>query len=78
MLGDINVKVGKKTFSNQQLEMRVYTKLNNDNGVRVANFVSSKNLAAKSTMFTHPNLLILLGCPLNENTHNEIENIFDK
>jgi hypothetical protein len=26
-LGDVNAKIGRKIFSNQQLEMKIYTKL---------------------------------------------------
>jgi hypothetical protein len=34
-------KLVGKTFSNQHLEMRVYEKINKDNGVGVVNFASS-------------------------------------
>jgi hypothetical protein len=42
LLGDFSVEVGRKTFSNQQLEMKVYTKLVR---VRIVNFATSKNLS---------------------------------
>jgi hypothetical protein len=51
LLGDFNAKVGredtfKPTIGNDSLH-----EINNDNGVRIANFATSKNLTVKSTMF---------------------------
>jgi exonuclease III len=53
ILGDFNAKVGrgnifKPTIGNESLH-----EISNDNGVRVVNFVTSKNLVVKSTMFSH-------------------------
>jgi hypothetical protein len=53
LLGDFNVKVGREdilklTTGNENLHA-----ISNDNGVRTVNFVTSKNLAVKSTMFSH-------------------------
>jgi endonuclease/exonuclease/phosphatase family metal-dependent hydrolase len=50
LLGDFNAKVGtfKPTIGNERLR-----EINNDNGVRVVNFATSKNLRVKSTMFPH-------------------------
>jgi hypothetical protein len=53
LLGDFNAKVGreatlKPTIGNQSLHQD-----SNDNGVRVVNFATSKNLVVKSTMFLH-------------------------
>jgi hypothetical protein len=41
-----------KTFLNRKFGM----KISNDNGVRVVNFATSKNLTVKSTMFPHRNI----------------------
>jgi len=41
LLGDFNEKTGEGTFSNQELGMTVYIH-SNDNGVRTANFATSK------------------------------------
>jgi hypothetical protein len=51
--GDFNAKVGKKnifkpTIGNDSLHQDI-----NDNGVRIVNFATSKNLVVKSTMFPH-------------------------
>jgi hypothetical protein len=56
LLGDFNAKVGsedifKPTIGNESLH-----KISNDNGVRVVNFATSKNLTVKSTMFPHHNI----------------------
>jgi hypothetical protein len=51
LLGDFNVKLGredtfKPTIGNESLH-----EYSNDNGVRVVNFVRSKDLVVKSTTF---------------------------
>src|SRR5215510_13192220 len=54
LLGDFNAKVGredifKPTIGNESLHQD-----SNDNGVRIVNFATSKNLVVKSTMFPPP------------------------
>ncbi|PNF22036.1 hypothetical protein B7P43_G10581 [Cryptotermes secundus] len=54
LLGDLNAKVGRKDIfkpTNERLH-----EISNDNGVRVVNFATSKNLTVKSTMFPHRNI----------------------
>jgi hypothetical protein len=58
LLGDFNAKlrvdrvdIFKSTTGNESLH-----KINNDNGVRVVNFATSKNLTVKCTMFPHCNI----------------------
>ena len=56
ILGDFNIKVGrdnifKPTIGNESLHQD-----SNDNGVRIVNFVTLKNLAVKSTIFLHRNI----------------------
>ena len=53
LLGDFNAKVGgenifKLTIGNESLHQD-----SNDNGVRIVNFATFKNLVVKSTMFPH-------------------------
>jgi hypothetical protein len=55
MLEDFNDKVGREdtfklTTGNESLH-----EISNDNGVRVVNFATSKNLTVKSTMFPYRN-----------------------
>ena len=54
LLGDFNAKLGredifKPTVGNESLHQD-----RNDNGVRIVNFATSKNLVVKSTMFPAP------------------------
>jgi hypothetical protein len=56
LLGDFNAKLGrevtfKPTIANENLH-----DISNDNGVKVVNFATSKNLTVKSTMFPHRNI----------------------
>jgi hypothetical protein len=48
LLGDFNAKV---RIGNESLH-----EISNDNGVRVVNFATPKNLTVKSTMFPHRNI----------------------
>ena len=53
LLGDFYTKVGREnnfklTIGNESLHQD-----SNDNGVRIVNFKTSKNLVVKSTMFPH-------------------------
>jgi hypothetical protein len=47
----------------------------NDNGVRVVNFATSKNLIVKSTMFPYCNIHKFAGTSLDGKTHNQIYHI---
>jgi hypothetical protein len=54
LVDDFNAKVGSEDI----LKLTIRTSLHgisNNNGVRVINFATSKNLAVKSTMFPHCN-----------------------
>jgi hypothetical protein len=56
LLGDFNAKVGLEDIFKPTIWKESLHKISNDNGVRVVNFVTSKNLFVKSTMFPHPNI----------------------
>jgi hypothetical protein len=56
LLRDFNDKVGredifKRTIGNESLQQ-----ISNDNGIRVVNFATSKNLNVKNPMFPHSNI----------------------
>jgi len=51
LLGDLTQNWGERIFSNQQLGNESLHQDSNDNGVRIVNFATSKNLVVKSTMF---------------------------
>jgi hypothetical protein len=75
LLGDLNAKVGREdifklTIGNERLH-----EISNDNGVRVVNFTTSKNLIVKSTMFPHRNFHKYTWTSPDGNTHNQIDHI---
>jgi hypothetical protein len=57
LLGDFIAKVGKKDISKPTIGNESLHEISNDNGVRLLNFATSKNLTVKSTMFPQRNIL---------------------
>jgi hypothetical protein len=53
LLGDFNAKVGREDIFKPTIGNESTHEISNDNGVRVVNFATSKNLVVKSTMFPH-------------------------
>jgi hypothetical protein len=53
LLGDFNAKVGREDIFKPTIGYDSSHEISNDNGVRVVNFATSKNLFVKSTMFPH-------------------------
>jgi hypothetical protein len=53
LLGDFIAKVGKEDIFKPRNGNESLHKISNDNGVRLVNFATSKNLRVKSTMFPH-------------------------
>ena len=75
ILGDFNAKMGsentfKPTIRNDSLHQD-----SNDNGVRVVNFATSKNLVLESTMFPHRDIHKYTWTSANGKTHNQIDHI---
>jgi hypothetical protein len=73
LLGDVNAKVSredifKPTIGNERLH-------SNDNGVRLVNFATSKNLRVKSTMFPYRNIYKYTWTYPDGKTHNQIGHI---
>jgi hypothetical protein len=58
LLGDFNAKVGRENIFKPTTGNVSLYKLSNDNGVRLVNFATSKNLRVKSTTFQHRNIHI--------------------
>ena len=52
-LGDFNAIVGRENIFKPIIGNESLHQDSNDNGVRILNFATSKNLAVKSTMFPH-------------------------
>jgi hypothetical protein len=53
LLGDFNAKVGRENIFKPTIGNESLHEISNDNGVRVVNFATSKNLLVKNTMFPH-------------------------
>jgi hypothetical protein len=56
LLGDFSVKIGRKDIFKLKIRKWGLCEISNDNGVRVVNFATSKNLVVKSTMSSHCNI----------------------
>jgi hypothetical protein len=75
LLGDFNAKLGredtlKPTIGNKNLHEDI-----DDNGVRVVNFATSKDLVVKSTMFPHRNVYKYTWTSPVGKTYNQIGHI---
>jgi hypothetical protein len=57
LLGDFNDKVGREDILKSTIGNENLLEISNDNGVRLVNFATSKNLRVKRTMFPHRNIL---------------------
>jgi hypothetical protein len=53
LFGDLNAKVGREDIFKPTIGNDSLHETSNDNGVRVVNFATLKNLVVKSTMFPH-------------------------
>jgi len=56
LLGDLNAKVERENIFKPTIGQQNLHQDSNDNGVRLVNFATSKNLVVKSTMFHHRNI----------------------
>jgi exonuclease III len=60
LLGDFNAKVGKEDIFKLTTWNESLHEISNDNGIRLVNFATSKNLRVKSTMFDHSGQQIVI------------------
>jgi hypothetical protein len=56
LLGDFNAKVGREDIFKPTIGNESLHEISDDNGVRLVNFATSKNLKVKSTIFPHRNI----------------------
>jgi hypothetical protein len=75
LLGDFNAKVGRENIFKPTIGNESLHKINNDNGVTVVNFATSKNLAVKSTMFPHHKIHKYTWTSPGGNTCNQIDHV---
>jgi endonuclease/exonuclease/phosphatase family metal-dependent hydrolase len=74
-LGDFNAKVSREDIFKPTIGKERLHEYSNDNGVRLVNFATSKNLRVKSTMFPHCNIHKYTWMSPDGKTHNQIDHI---
>jgi endonuclease/exonuclease/phosphatase family metal-dependent hydrolase len=74
-LGDLNVKVCREDIFKPTIGNESLHEISNDNGVRVVNFATSKNLIVESAMFPHRSIPKHTWTSPDGNTHNQIDHI---
>jgi len=75
LLGEFNAKVGRENIFKPTIRQESLHQDSNDNGVRLDNFATSKNLVVKSTMFPHRNIHKYTWTSPDGKTHNQIDHI---
>jgi hypothetical protein len=75
LLGDFNAKVGRENIFKPTTRNESLHEISNDNGVRIVNSATSKNLVVKSTMFPHRNIHKYRWTSPDGNTHNKIDHV---
>ena len=76
LLGDFNAKVGRENIFKPTVRQKSLHQDSNDNGVRLVNFATSKNLVVKNTMFPHRNIHKYTWTSPDGKTHNQIDHVF--
>ena len=75
LLGDFNVKVGQADIFIPTIGKESLHRISNDNGARLVNFATSKNVILKSTTFPHRDIHKQTWTSPDGMTHNEIDHI---
>jgi hypothetical protein len=70
---DFNAKVGREEIFKPTTGNESLHEISNDNGVRLVNFATSKNLGVKSTMLPHGNIHKYTWTSPDGKTHNQID-----
>jgi len=75
LLGDFNAKVGRDNIFKPTIGQESLHQDSNDNGVRIVNFATSKNLVVKSTMFPQQNIHKYTWTSPEGKIHNQIDHV---
>jgi hypothetical protein len=75
LLRDFCANVGKENIFEPTIGNESLHEFSNDNGFRVVNFTTSKNLIVKSTMSPHRNIHKYTWTTPDGNTNNQIDHI---
>jgi hypothetical protein len=76
LLGDFSAKVGRDDIFKPIIGNESLHEARNDNGVRVINFATSKNLIVKSTTFPNRGIHKHTWTSPDGVTHNQIDHVF--
>jgi hypothetical protein len=74
LLEDLNAEVGRENILKQTIGKESLHQINNDNGVRIVNFATSKNRIVKRTLFPHRQIHKFIWISYGK-MHNQIEPI---
>jgi hypothetical protein len=75
LLGDFNVKVGRENIFKPTIGNENLHEISNDNGVRVVNFATFKNLVFRSSMFPHRKIHKYTWTSSEGKTQNQIDQV---
>ena len=75
LLGGFNAKVGRENIFKPTIGNESLHQDSNDNGVRIVNFATSKNLVVESMMFQHRDIHKHTWTSPDGKTHNQIDHI---
>jgi hypothetical protein len=75
LLEDFNAKVGRENIFKPTTGKESLHTISNDNGGRLVNFATSKNLTVKSILFAHCNIYKYTWTSTDRKTYNQIDNI---
>jgi hypothetical protein len=75
LFDDFKVKVGRKDIFKLTIYNECPHKISNNNGVRVVNFATSRNLVVKSTMFPHRDIHKYIWMSPEGKMHNHIAHV---
>ena len=75
LLRDFNAKLGREDIFKPIIGQESLHQDSNDNGVRLVNFATLKNLVVKSTMFPHRNIHKYTWTSPDGKTHNQIDHV---
>jgi hypothetical protein len=73
LLVDFNTKVGREDIFKLTIGNESLYEISTDNGIRLVNFATSKNLRVKSTMFPHRNFHKYTWMSPDGRIHNQID-----
>jgi hypothetical protein len=75
LLGDFHAKVGRENIFKPTIGNESLHQDNGDNGVKIVNFATSKNLGVKSMMFPHRKIRKYTWNSPDGKGHNQIDHI---